>query len=182
MRPFTVDEFHRMIDAGIFPHDEHFEMLDGFIYTHPVLSPPHAATLQRAHEALRARISRDLDVRIRSGVTMSDSEAEPNLAVVNGQKRYDATHPRPADVELIVEIAESSLRFCRTIKASAYARGGIRRYWIVSIPEQTVEVYTLPPPEHAAYPAPQVYSINDSVPLTIGQTSASIAVMELFNG
>jgi hypothetical protein len=181
MRRFTVDEFHKMIEAGVFHEDDHIELLEGWIVEKMVHNPRHDATLQRTNKALLRRLSDDWDVRVQSAITLQDSEPEPDLAVVRG--RFDQRHPGPSDIELLIEVADTSLSFDRTIKASIYARDGIRRYWIVNIPSQTVEVYTLPPTgQHVGYPTPQVFSLNDSVPLQVAGLSASLPVSELFGG
>jgi len=174
-----------MIEAGGFHEDDHLELLDGWIVEKMVHNPRHDATLNRTDNAIRRRLTSDWAVRIQCAITLSESEPEPDIAVVRGPAgRYEMHHPGPGDVELLVEVADSSLSFDRTIKAGIYARAGIRRYWIVNIPSQTVEVYTLPAAgagQQVGYPTPQVYSTNDSVPLEVDEQTASIPVSELFN-
>ena len=184
MRRFTVDEFHKMIEAGIFHEDDHIELLDGWIVEKMVHNPKHDATLSRTDNAIRRKLPPDWIVRVQCAITLSDSEPEPDIAIARGPTgRYDTAHPNPADIELLIEVSDSSLSFDRNIKANIYARDGIRRYWIVNIPAQTVEVYTLAPTgTHVGYPTPQVYSVTDSVPLEIGTIAASVPVLELFNG
>jgi Uma2 family endonuclease len=78
-----------------------------------------------------------------------ESEPEPDVSVVPGDPRdYRDAHPEhPA---LIVEVALSRLRFDREHKGSLYARAGIADYWIVNIPERSVEVYREPVPDGTA--------------------------------
>jgi Uma2 family endonuclease len=52
--------------------------------------------------------------------------------------------PRPEDVLLVVEVAESSLRYDRTTKLRLYARAGVPEYWVVSVAGEWIEVYRSP--------------------------------------
>jgi Uma2 family endonuclease len=47
---------------------------------------------------------------------------------------------------LIVEVADSTLRFDRNAKASLYARAGIEDYWVVNLVDQVLEVRRDPVP------------------------------------
>src|SRR5205823_2588074 len=87
----------------------------------------------------------DWSLRIQSAITLSDSEPEPDLAVVRGdERRYAAHHPRPADVGLLIEVADSTLLGDRADKGRIYARAGIAIYWIVNLIDRQVEVYSAP--------------------------------------
>src|SRR5262249_15603300 len=89
-------------------------------------------------------------VRVQMPVALDDqSEPEPDIAVVPGDwADYRTNHPtRPA---LVVEIAETSLAFDRREKASLYARGGIRDYWVVNLVDRELEVFRDPEPDETA--------------------------------
>lgn len=45
---------------------------------------------------------------------------------------------------LIIEVADSSLRFDRITKSRLYARHGIEDYWIVNVADEAVEVHRDP--------------------------------------
>ena len=78
-----------------------------------------------------------------------ESAPEPDIAVVRGS-RADYRHAHPARPALIIEVAESSLRFDRVEKGSLYARAGIADYWIVNLVDRVVEVYRDPGADLAA--------------------------------
>jgi Uma2 family endonuclease len=59
---------------------------------------------------------------------------------------YAESHPAPEDILLVVEVAESSLDYDRTVKMPLYARAGIREAWLVSLIDRWIEVYTEPSP------------------------------------
>src|SRR5438874_7906445 len=98
LRRFTVAEYHRLIDAGVFRHDERFELLEGLIVVKMTRYPPHDGTISLVQEQLDLVLPRGWYCRIQSAVTTQDSEPEPDLAVVRGARRsYLARHPRAGD-------------------------------------------------------------------------------------
>lgn len=134
-----------MIDAGILRDDERVELLDGLIVPKMTHKPPHDALVGILDDALRALLPAAWKVRVQSALTTASSEPEPDLAIVRGPlTRYLSHHPHPADVGLVVEVADSSLEKDRREKGPIYAAGGIPTYWIVNILARTFEVYSDP--------------------------------------
>lgn len=173
-----------MIEAGILTEEDRVELLEGWIVPKMVHNPQHDATIDRTHEALRLRFSNDWRIRIQCAITTIDSEPEPDLVVVRGPaSRYEHRHPHPQDVALLVEVADSSLPKDRDIKARAYARAGIVIYWIVNLPNRTVEVFSDPsgPTAMPHYREHKTYTINDSIDLFVGGVDAQpVKVSEIF--
>jgi Uma2 family endonuclease len=182
MRRFTVDEYHRMIDAGVFGGDERFELLEGWIVAKLTRKPPHDATIELLTDVLRDRLPAGWRVRVQSAITTADSEPEPDLAVVRGGPRdYLKRHPGPADLAMVVEVADSSLADDRSLEARLYARAGIPAYWIVNLVDLRVEVYTDPTGLVASpsYRSERAYGVGDAVPLIVeGREVARIDALE----
>jgi Uma2 family endonuclease len=183
MRRWTVDEYHQLINAGVFDHDEKFELLEGWIVPKISGSPPHAVALDLTQEQLRSRLPFGWRLRIQSAITTADSEPEPDIAIVRGSARdYSSGHPEPQDIALVIEVAERSLPEDRRDKARIYARAGIAIYWIINLIDSQVEVYSDPTGDApaTAYRARAVFAPTDSVELIIaGQPIATLAVREL---
>ena len=122
-------------------------------------------------------------VRPQDVITLSASEPEPDVAVIRGAARqYFDRHPGPADLALVVEIADSGLQRDQVFKKSLYAQAGIPVYWIVNLVDRRVEVYTGPagPPKHPDYRQRQDFGPADSVPLFVEQREvARLAVADL---
>jgi Uma2 family endonuclease len=177
---FTVAEYHRLIDGGFFAPDERFELLEGWIVPKLTRRPPHDVVIDLTAEALRACLPAGLRVRIQSAVTFSDSEPEPDVAVVRGRARdYVAGHPGPADIELIIEVADSSLQEDRKAKGRLYARAGVRVYWIVNLVDECVEVHS-GPSRAGRYRRRRVFPRGRSVPVVVaGRELAAVAVADL---
>ncbi len=183
MRPFTVDEYHRLIEAGVLTEADPVELLEGWIVYKMTRNPPHDVALGLTGDALAARLPAGWHVREQSAVTTADSEPEPDLAVTRGVRRdYAARHPGPADLALVVEVAESSLDDDRDDKWRIYARAGIPVYWIVNVVDRRVEVYTDPtgPDPAPGYRRRDDYGPGQAVPFALpGQPPAAIPVVDL---
>ena len=103
-------------------------------------------------------------------VTTTDSEPEPDVAVVRGDlDDYLDRHPGPHEVALVVEVADSTLRRDRGTKKRLYARAGIPVYWIANLIESRFEVYTDPtgPAEQPDYRQQQEYGPADEIPVVL---------------
>jgi Uma2 family endonuclease len=102
-------------------------------------------------------------------ITLEDSEPEPDLAVVIGRRLdYRDRHPNAKEIELVIEVADSSLDRDRTLKQKIYAKSGIPNYWILNLTDLTVEVYTQQS-EQGIYQDCQVFPESAFVALTINQ-------------
>jgi Uma2 family endonuclease len=151
LRRITVDEYHRMIEAGILGEDEHVQLLSGALVAMTPQGSAHAVVVQRLTTALARAVGDDLAVRPQLPLTLpDDSEPEPDVAVV---RAADATlhGPHPSRALLVVEVAGDSLRLDRQTKAALYARAGIPEYWVVNLLESVVEVHREPDPQAGAY-------------------------------
>jgi Uma2 family endonuclease len=133
--------------------------------------------------ALEPTIPSGWRVRNHAAVVLSDSQPEPDLAIVRGTARsYLTRHPSTADVGLLVEVADSSLLRDQRDKTRIYARGNIAVYWIVNLVDRRIEVYSQPsgPTAVPAYGSFQVYQPGDVIPLVLdGRTVGTLQVDDL---
>src|SRR5262245_39214068 len=114
---FSVDQYHAMIRAGILTEDDPVELLEGWLITKMSKSPKHRVVTQLARETLARVLPSGWYVDAQEPVTTADSEPEPDVAVVRGERRqYLDHHPGPQDVALVVEVADSSLQRDRSLK------------------------------------------------------------------
>ena len=145
---FTVDEFARMGEVGIFTEDDRVELLDGAIYEMTPIGPPHAWIVDRLTELLVTRLAGRAHVRVQNPVRLGrHTEPQPDLTVARRRGSYADRHPESGDVLLIVEVADSSLRYDRTQKMPRYSRSGIPETWLVDVEAGAVTVYTEPGPD-----------------------------------
>jgi Uma2 family endonuclease len=148
-RRFTVDEFQRIGEAGILDVDERVELLDGQIIQMAPIGSRHAACVRRLNRLLGARIPSELVVDVQNPVRMGrDMQLIPDLAVLQPRGDfYDEGHPRPGDVLLVIEVADTTMPYDRNLKIPRYGRAGIREAWLVNLPDRCIEVFYNPSPE-----------------------------------
>ena len=160
---FNVDEFARMGEAGVFTEDDRVELIDGEVLEMSPIGSPHAGTVNRLNELLVTRLAGRANVIVQNPIRLDrHTEPQPDLVVARRRKDfYTDRHPEPADVLLVIEVADSSLRYDRTEKAPRYARAGIPETWLVDIQADTVTVYADPGPE--GYARQQVRRRGDRI-------------------
>jgi Uma2 family endonuclease len=145
-RRFTVDEYYRMAEAGVFAPDDRIELLDGRIYAMSPISSEHAACVRRLTRLLIQGVGTNAIVSTQNPVRIDqNSESEPDVSLLHPRDDdYASRHPQPSDVLLVVEVAETSLEFDRTVKGSLYAQVGIPALWIANLEAGRIEVYRSP--------------------------------------
>jgi Uma2 family endonuclease len=143
----SLEEYHRMIEAGVFVDTPRMELIEGEIIEMTPIGPRHSYFVQRLNPLFLRRLPRDVQIRIQSPITLGDgSEPEPDIALVR-DRDYGHEHPGPEDVLLVVEVADSSLAYDRGRKAALYARFGISEYWLIDTGEPALEIHRDPAPE-----------------------------------
>ena len=141
-RRFTVDEFLAMDQAGIFHPEERVELLDGEILIMPPIGPPHADGTDQFDDFFKFSLRGRARVRVQGPVQLDDLNLPvPDIAVLRLRDGYHRAHPTPADVLLIVEVSDSSLRRDRDAKLSLYAAAGIPEVWIANVVDRQVEAF-----------------------------------------
>jgi Uma2 family endonuclease len=179
---FTVDQYHRMIKAGILTENDRVELLEGWIVPRMPHNPPHDGTIWAGQTVLLSRLPKEWILRVQSAITTQDSEPEPDLLIARGPGlRYFSAHPHPEDIGLVIEVADTTVSEDRIEKGRLYARAGIPIYWIVNLPEHQIEVYTEPKVGRSPrYCQRQDYQVPRSVPLVLaGAKIRQIAVRDL---
>jgi Uma2 family endonuclease len=138
--PVSVEQYHRLGETGLIP--ENTELLKGVIVGKMIKSPMHSWLVQFLIDWFRANLPPGLHVRQEQPLTFSDSEPEPDVAVVSGSPDdYRSAHPTTAI--LVIEVAVSSAELDRE-KANVYAAAGVPEYLIVLPDEKRVEVHREP--------------------------------------
>ena len=140
-RKISRDLYDRMVSLGLLD-DARVELLHGAIIQMSPNDPPHASPVDELTAILVPALARRARVRIHQPLLAADeSEPEPDVAIVP-LGDYHLVHPDQA--LLVIEIAASSLRKDRLVKAPLYAVSNVREYWIVNVTERVVEVHRGP--------------------------------------
>lgn len=172
---WSIDDYHQIINTGILA-DRRVELIAGEILT----MVPESADHTYMWGSLTARLSQMLGdralVRPPAPITLSQSEPEPDIAIVAGTWRdYAQRHPSAAEIFLLIEISRSTLHFDRTVKAPLYAAEGIAEYWILNLGDRRLEVYRQP--EHGEYRDRQVLSDGAIAPLAFPDCAVMVRSM-----
>ncbi|NET38728.1 MAG: Uma2 family endonuclease [Cyanothece sp. SIO1E1] len=141
---WTVDDYHRMLDAGILK-DRKVELLAGEIHQMVPEGPPHTYYGGSFADRFREKLAGRALVREAHPITLADSEPEPDIAIVQGNwENYRHRHPGAAEVLLVIEIAESSLSKDTETKRVIYATTGITDYWVFDLKTPQLMIYRHP--------------------------------------
>jgi Uma2 family endonuclease len=178
----TVEQYHRMIDAGVLKVGAKVELIEGLLVQKMTRNPPHDAALSRINRLLARLLPDEWLLRVQSAITLPRSEPEPDFAIARGpDDRYTRRHPGPRDIALLIEVADSSLHEDRTTKVTLFADARIPEYWIINVVDNQVEVYTDPRSGRApTYRQRHDYGADDELALVLtGQEIARLRVRDL---
>jgi Uma2 family endonuclease len=183
-----LEVYDRIADLGLLGPRDKVELLDGLLVKKMTKGLPHFVATYLIREALDGVIpdgwfvAKEDPVALPAGPAGRDSEPEPDVTVIRGGIRdYLARRPGPADVALVVEVAESSLREDRA-KLTRYAWQSIPVAWIVNLVDGVIEVYSGPtgPAKPAEYRDRTTYGPDDNIPGVLdGREAGRIAVRAL---
>ena len=142
-RRLSVEDYHRMIEAGILDEDDRVELIEGVIVEMAPQGPRHANLIQKLCDPTFAQVAPDHVMRCQLPLTLGQgSEPEPDVSVVRRADVSDVSHPTTAS--LVFEVSGDSLRKDRLPKAALYAGAGIPEYVIVNVEQQCLEVHRDP--------------------------------------
>lgn len=153
--PLTVRQYHKMIEQGILPEGEPYELLDGQIVSKNraatgedpmTVGHEHALIVKRLSKISRRMEPLGCHLQTQQPIALPPrDEPEPDGAVIiRVEDDYLGRHPGAEDVLCVIEVADASLRYDRTAKLRTYANAGIGQYVIVNLRDRQVEVYTEP--------------------------------------
>ena len=144
--PLSTEAYHRMIDAGVFAAEDRVELIEGELLEMAPIGPSHCDSVRRFTNLLLGQLQGAAIVDIKSPLHMPpDSEPEPDVMLLTPPlDRYRHRKPEPADVIVLIEVADSSLRFDREVKLPLYARHGVPGFWLVNLTAGHFETWRRP--------------------------------------
>ena len=183
----TVEEYHQMIEAGVFGPEPRVELLEGVIVDKMTKKPPHVLATDLLDDLLHHFLPRRSGYFVSMGnpVTIEerDGEPEPDAMVLRGRPRdYAGRRRTPADAALITEVSDTSYRYDRFDKWVTYAAARVPIYWILDLNRGRLEIHSEPAGEGetAYYTHTQILGPDDEVVLILdGREVARFAVREI---
>jgi Uma2 family endonuclease len=142
-KKFSVDEYHRMGEAGIFHPEMRLELIEGEVLEMSPVGTRHVATVNRATALFVGRLAGRAMVSVQNPVTLDGySEPQPDLLLAGFREDYYASRRiGPPDVLLAIEVSDTTLRHDRDRKMPLYARAGVRELWIVDLGGERLHAY-----------------------------------------
>ena len=149
LKQWSVEDYHKLSEFGLLAPDERTELISGQIVIMAAKGTLHVIALQllalQLDDFLR---NQPYLVRTQDPIQLDDSsEPEPDLVVVKGDiLTYANHHPYPEDVQLVVEIADTTLQQDCEVKDKLYAEANIAEYWVVDLRNRQLHIFQQPTP------------------------------------
>lgn len=154
---FTAEEFERLGEAGILRQDARLELIEGEIIEMSPIGSLHAACVNFLSRLFNRLFEDSYIVATQNPIRLDDfSEPQPDISLLRWRDDYyRGAHPAPADVLLVMEVADTTVVADRKVKIPLYAQAGIAEAWLVNIPEEVLEIYS--DPSEGAYRRAEVF-------------------------
>lgn len=160
---FTVRDYHKMIDAGVFVGNSDYELIEGEIVKKMTQGDFHIACINRLNRLFSRNCGDEIIVSVQNAVIIGDiSEPEPDVALLKFREDfYSAGKATAEDVLLLIEVSDSTVKYDRNVKMRIYAEAGVAEVWLVNLPRQILEVHL--EPEKGKYRLVKKYEKSESV-------------------
>ena len=131
----SVASYYRMAETGILPAGERTELIDGEIIDMAPIGTRHAAMVSRLGRLIDTAAAGRFEVRSQNPLRLDEnSQPEPDLLVVTWREDFYAhAHPTALDVKLLIEVADTTLRYDMQVKLPLYARHGVPEVWVIDL-------------------------------------------------
>ena len=175
---WTVAEFHRMAEVGLLTEDSRVELIDGAIIEMAPIGSEHSGYNNHLLSFLSYSLYGKAVVSGQNPVVLGGyEEPQPDIALLRWREDYyRAAHPHAKDVLLLIEIADTTLRYDRDVKVPLYAKNGIPEVWLLDVQGRQLEIYRQP--LHGDYRQRDTRRTGQIAPLLCAE--ALIDLAELF--
>ena len=141
----SLEEFHRMVEAGVFPEDSRLELVEGDLVEMSPIGKRHAAKVAKLTALFGPLVPQKAILFVQSPLVVGNSELYPDLALLKPRPDfYEERLPEAQDALLVVEVAETSLRHDLGVKVPLYASAGVPEVWVVDLEGGQVLVHREP--------------------------------------
>lgn len=164
---FSVEEYHRMGETGLFTEDDRVELIRGEIVDMNPIGTKHFACVTNLNHTLVERSRGRYFVSVQNSLgAVDDSEPQPDFTLLRKRpSQSDEEIPSGDGVFIAIEVSDSTLAYDRNVKLPLYAETGIPEVWIVDLKNKKVEVYSEPSSE--GYKATRIFASGEEVKSTI---------------
>jgi Uma2 family endonuclease len=173
----TIEDFHKMGEAGIFTEDARVELIEGELFDMPPIGSGHAGLVMMLIRLLTRAVGDLALVGAQTPIVLGEeSEPQPDIVLLKPRDDYyRRSHPGPDDVLLLIEVTDTSAHYDRSVKIPLYARYRIPEVWLIDLPHKRLEVYRHPQPEYAAYQRLEQYHDGTVSPELLPNVTLNVA-------
>ena len=151
-RRFTATEFELMAQAGILAEDDRVELIDGEVRQMRPIGDRHYACVVRLADLFWQRVGQSVLVSVQNPVSLGAyDEPQPDIVLLPRGEEYPTAKPRPDEILLLIEVADTSLEYDQGEKLAMYARSNIQEVWVVDLLNGVVTGYCSPRPARGDY-------------------------------
>jgi len=145
-RKFTVEQFHKMSEIGVISENERVELIRGEIIEMAAIGVRHASCVNRLVNLLIKLLEENIILAPQNPIELGDtSQPQPDIALLRPRADfYQTSFPQAGDIFLLIEVADSTVKYDREVKIPLYAENNIIEVWLVDVNQQVVEVYREP--------------------------------------
>jgi Uma2 family endonuclease len=141
-RSLSVDEFEKIVASGVFLEDDRIELIEGELIAMAPIGWTHVSVVNRLTKLLVIGAGDDAVVSVQNPVALPPrNEPQPDVTLLRPEYEAQRVVPRPENLLLVIEVADSTLRYDRDTKVPIYARNGVPEVWVIDVNTQTVHVY-----------------------------------------
>lgn len=172
-RKFNVNEYHKMAETGILTPEDRVELIKGEIIAMSPISRKHAATVNRLNQLFCQKFYNKVIVSVQNYIRLNNySEPQPDLVLLKPRSDfYESKIPEPEDIYLLIEVADSTIKYDQDVKLPLYAESKISEVWIINLNNKTLEVYRQPQDKSYLEEKKNVQSIS---PLAFSEMTLTI--------
>ncbi len=145
-RLLTVDDYHKIGQAGILHEDDRVELIDGELIEMAPIGSDHSGTVIQLTALISAALAGRALLSTQNPLRLGKySEPQPDIAILRFRDDfYRRAHPQPEDVLVLIEVADTTVHYDREVKIPLYARHGVPEVWLIDLQQERVEIYLQP--------------------------------------
>ncbi|NCO75182.1 MAG: Uma2 family endonuclease [Cyanobacteria bacterium] len=164
-KKFDIEEYHQIINIGIFKEDYTIELIKGEIFEMSPVGFKHASCVNKLNQFFSLQFGHEVIISVQNPIKLNNnSEPQPDLVLLKPREDFYGTqHPTPDDIFLLIEVADSSIEYDRNVKLPIYAESKIQEVWLIDLNQNFLETYKNP--EANYYQNMQKLSNNNIVTL-----------------
>jgi Uma2 family endonuclease len=161
-RRFTVEEYHRMADAGVFAPGERVELIRGIVRKMVPKGIRHVMAVSKLISSFPVWLAGRASFCAQDPVKKAElhSEPEPDFTIYSNPDPYAYGSDRSSLLQ-VIEVADSSLDYDRNVKTCLYADMRVPEYWLINLIDNVLEVYR--DPSGGQFQSRQILEIGEKI-------------------